>query len=250
MNLINDVRVKALSGLPYIFDDVCAIYPAKLKEIAAMGLPHFLELLGCLQLRRPLAAAKDPNLKELLAQITDFQFFLAQTSNADARKMAVEAFQFFTHEPVIFLPDQLEIAIGPINERHIINEENFSRFQSLVKNLHILDHGDDIVFKKDDTDRVRELKEKFLKSQEVINRTKKGEDSKIDFIDLVASLPISGIGLNIENIWNITYYAFQDQLTRFGWKEQYDMNVRAAMAGAKIDKEKMKSWIRSMSSDK
>ena len=51
------------------------------------------------------------------------------------------------------------------------------------------------------------------------------------------------------NIYDITYYAFQDQLKRMGWRDQYDINSRAAMAGAKIDKKQLKHWMRSITFD-
>ena len=48
------------------------------------------------------------------------------------------------------------------------------------------------------------------------------------------------------NIWDLTYYAFHDQLTRMGWKEKYEMNSRAALAGAKIKKSELSYWLKSM----
>ena len=52
----------------------------------------------------------------------------------------------------------------------------------------------------------------------------------------------------MSNIWNITYYAFQDQLKRMGWHERFNINNRAALAGAKIDKSELKYWIKSIKS--
>ena len=53
----------------------------------------------------------------------------------------------------------------------------------------------------------------------------------------------------MENVWNITYYAFHDQLKRMGWRDQFNINNQMALAGAKVDKEKMKHWIKSISSE-
>ena len=35
----------------------------------------------------------------------------------------------------------------------------------------------------------------------------------------------------MSNIWDITYYAFHDQLKRMGWRDQFNINNQAAMAG-------------------
>jgi hypothetical protein len=44
-----------------------------------------------------------------------------------------------------------------------------------------------------------------------------GTDMKLS--DLIGSMTINDCGLNIENIWNISYYAFHDQLKRMGWRD-------------------------------
>ena len=50
----------------------------------------------------------------------------------------------------------------------------------------------------------------------------------------------------ILNVWDLTYYAFQDQLRRMSWREEFDINTRASLAGAKLDKKKLSHWIKSM----
>ena len=68
------------------------------------------------------------------------------------------------------------------------------------------------------------------------------------FSDLIGSITINNCGLNMENIWNITYYAFHDQLKRMGWRDQFNINNQAALAGAKLNKNQLKHWMRSIAS--
>ena len=49
------------------------------------------------------------------------------------------------------------------------------------------------------------------------------------------------------NVWDLTYYAFQDQLKRMSWREEFDINTRASLAGAGLDKNKLSHWIKTMS---
>jgi len=46
---------------------------------------------------------------------------------------------------------------------------------------------------------------------------KEGTDLKLS--DLIGSLTINNCNLNIINIWDISYYAFHDQLKRMGWRD-------------------------------
>jgi hypothetical protein len=75
---------------------------------------------------------------------------------------------------------------------------------------------------------------------------KKDGESELELSDLIASLAISGKGYNMLNVWDLTYYAFQDQLKRMSWCEEFDINTRASLAGAKLDKSKLSHWIKSM----
>ena len=84
-------------------------------------------------------------------------------------------------------------------------------------------------------------------------KAKQAEKEKTDlkFSDLIGSITINDCNLNMENIWNITYYAFHDQLKRMGWRDQFNINNRAALAGAKLNKSQLKHWMRSIAnSDK
>ena len=80
-------------------------------------------------------------------------------------------------------------------------------------------------------------------------KKKQQEGSDLKMSDLIASVAVGNCDLNIENIWNITYYAFHDQLKRMGWRDQFNINNRAALAGAKLKKSQLKHWIKSIASD-
>ena len=110
---------------------------------------------------------------------------------------------------------------------------------------------DSIQFLDTDSPRVREIKEKMLKGrrdrEEAKRRAKRRSGEKeLELSDLIGSLAISGGAYNLSNIWDLTYYAFQDQLKRMSWHEEFDINTRASLAGAKLEKGKLSHWIKSM----
>jgi len=53
--------------------------------------------------------------------------------------------------------------------------------------------------------KMRENREKVRKAKE-----KDQEKSDMKFSDLIGSMTINNCGLNIINIWDMTYYAFHD----------------------------------------
>ena len=104
------------------------------------------------------------------------------------------------------------------------------------------------IIREDDDLAVKALKMQMRKRQEQLRKAKakqaRNSSGELKFSDLIGSITINNCGLNMENIWNITYYAFHDQLKRMGWRDQFNINNQAAMAGAKLKKSQLKHWIR------
>ena len=253
MTLTDDFTLKCMKGSPVFLDDICAIYPRKLGDIVDIGYSTFLKYINLFNMEKPSSQeVKDNELGALLNKLDDFQYFLFMANiDAESNQLAKNAFHFFTHEQVIFSLEQEEIIIGPPQEKHLMVAEDFYNFRKILRRMYFLDVSkDDIVIEEDDDPRVRAIKKKLLERKKKLKKAKtKDNDSNVEFSDLIGSLTLNNCGLNMENIWNITYYAFHDQLKRMGWRDQFNINNQMALAGAKVDKEKLKHWIKSISSE-
>jgi len=258
MNLTDDEVLKFQRGSPVFLDDICAIYPAKMGEIVDEGYSNFQKYLSVLIAEKPVInKSDDGELKDLMEQLTDFQYLLMMTAvDPEINQTVKDAFRFFTHENIVFSLDPAQIIIGPIEEKHLLTEEKFYDFQRILKRMYFIEQeGEEIIISKDDPPAVRRLKEQMRRNREKVRKAKAKqaaqEGSDLKFSDLIGSITIDNCGLNMENVWNITYYAFHDQLKRMGWRDQFNINNQAALAGAKLKKNQLKHWMRSIaSSDK
>lgn len=258
MNLTDNETLKFLKGSPVLLDDVCAVYPATIGEIVDEGYDNFQRYLSILISEKPIPkASDDPELKQLLNSLTDFQYLLMMASiDAEVNSSLKQAFYFFTHEEVIFSLDPAQIIVGPIEEKHLLTEEKFYDLQRLLRRMYFIEQEDEeIIIYPDDPPATKKIKMQMRQNREKVRKAKakKAAQEKTDlkFSDLIASITINDCGLNMDNIWNITYYAFHDQLKRMGWRDQFNINNRAALAGAKLNKSQLKHWMRSIaSSDK
>jgi len=83
--------------------------------------------------------------------------------------------------------------------------------------------GEEIIINPDDPPETKRLKMQMRANREKVRQAKARkaakEKSDLKFSDLIGSITINNCGLNMENIWNITYYAFHDQLKRMGWRD-------------------------------
>ena len=253
MNLTDNEVLKFLKGTPVLLDDICAIYPATLGEIVDEGYNNFQKYLNVLTISKPpISSSKDQEFKQLLEQITDFQYLLMMSQlDPNVNDSLRSAFRFFTHEEITILPESSQIVIGPAVEKHILTEEKFYELQRIIKRMYFLEaDGEEIIIYDDDPPATKKLKMQMRENREKVRRAKakKAQQEKNDlkFSDLIGSITINDCGLNIENIWHITYYAFHDQLKRMGWRDQFNINNQAAMAGAKLKKSQLKHWMRSI----
>ncbi|MBO7693726.1 MAG: hypothetical protein J6T10_13990 [Methanobrevibacter sp.] len=258
MNLTDDYILKFQKGTPILLDDICAIYPSKVGEIVDLGYSIFEQYLSLIVSTKPSEFKDvDDEFKKMLEQLTDFEYILF-IANADLEfnQKFKEAFFFFTHEQISFSIDPAQIVVGPLEEKHILTEEKFYDLQQIIRRMFFLEQeGEDIIINKDDDPRTREIKLKLKKSREMVRKAKAKqaarEKSDLKFSDLIGSITINHCNLSIGNIWNITYYAFHDQLKRMGWRDQFNINNQAALAGAKLKKNQLKHWMRSIAnSDK
>lgn len=255
MNLTDNEVLKFQKGTPVFIDDICAVYPAKLGEIIDIGYDEFQKYLGIIIAEKPTSKGDNKEMTALLDGITDFQYLILMSQlDKTTNNLLKSAFRFFTHEDVIFILEPPQIIVGPAEEKHILNEEKFSDLQRLIRRMYFVDQeGEEIIINPDDSEATKRLKMQMRANREKVRQAKarkaSREKSDLKFSDLIGSITINNCGLNMENIWNITYYAFHDQLKRMGWRDQFDINNRAAMAGAKIKKEQLKHWMRSIASN-
>lgn len=259
MNLTDDEVLKFQMGAPLLFDDVCAIYSVTLGDIVEEGYSNFQKYLGILTATKPeVKQGEDQELAKILSGLSDFQYLLLMVSlDKEVNEGLRAALRFFTHEENIsFSLDPAQIVLGPLEEKHLLTEDNFYEFQHVLRRAYFLEvEGEEIVIKSDDTPEVKALKEKMRHNREKLAQAKAREaareKSDLKLSDLIGSMAINHCNLNIANIWNITYYAFHDQLKRMGWRDQFNINNRAALAGAKLKKNQLKHWMRSIAnSDK
>ena len=259
MNLTDNEVLKFQKGTPVFLEDICAVYPATLGEIVDEGYDNFQRYLSVVLIEKPtnINDKKDKELKELLAKLTDFQYLITLAlTDSVVNQTLKEAFRFFTHESINFSLDPAQIIIGPAEEKHILTEEKFCDFQRLIRRMYFIEQeGEEIIISSNDSPAIRRLKEQMRANREKVRKAKAKkaaqEKSDMKFSDLVGSIAINHCNLNIGNIWNITYYVFHDQLKRMGWRDQFEINNRAALAGAKLKKSQLKHWMRSIAnSDK
>ena len=257
MNLTDNEVLKFMKGGPVFLDDVCAVYSVKLGEIVDVGYEKFQQYLSILTATKPTDLKGDEEFKKMFNELSDFQYLLLLSANdITINSLLKEALFFFTRSDATIMLAPPQILLGPVEEQHILDESHFYDLQRLLRRMYFLENeGDEIIIYDDDLPATKRLKMQMRVNREKVRRAKAAkaaqEKSDLKMSDLIGSITINDCGLNMVNVWDITYYAFHDQLKRMGWRDQFNINQQAALAGAKINKSQLKHWMRSIaSSDK
>ena len=254
MNLTDNEILKFQKGGPVFIEDICAVYSVTLGEIVDIGYDKFQQYLSILTADKPTDIKGDKELKQLLEAISDFQYMLLIASmDAQVNSLIKSAFFFFTKTNATFSLDPPQILLGPIDEMHVLDEQHFYDFQRVLRRMYFLEQeGEEIIISDDDDPATKRLKMQMRANREKVRRAKAAQAARdktdLKMSDLIGSMTLNDCGLNMINIWDITYYAFHDQLKRMGWRDQFNINQKAALAGAKINKSQLKHWMRSIAS--
>lgn len=247
-NLINEEQFYV--GIPTQIDNICKVYPVTLREIAQIGVKNFYSYLNLFTLEKEDIDEffKQQGIEE---DITPFQFTLINAAGDERYLQNLQdAFKFFLHEDKItVLADNEAIVLGEITENRLLMEGNFNAICNIISKQNVTQRESDEEKMNNPSDaRAAQIIKKLKEGRKI--REKKKSDSSLSFVDLVASLAAKGNGLNALNVWDLTYYAFNDQFKRMQMIEEYESARQSILAGADPKKVKLEYWMRPIEKEK
>lgn len=251
------INTSSFLGLPIKFQDICTIYPPKIKEVVAdssiislyqiltTSIEDIEDLFDEQRKKNPNANIPDklPTPLEFLLS----NCFISETTAA----MAQKAFECFIHEPVTFLYDNQLILIGSdenlsgidnITKFRYLSNNNYFDFQNLIREsigeapITLPDPNENPITKK--------VKAAGRKRQRMAAKTaaKKGVRNTLTLN--LGAICCMGIGLTPLNIGEMSYAAINVLTTLYQQKEKYQLDMDSIMAGANPKKVHPKYWIR------
>lgn len=239
MSLIELDSLQLFRGKPLVLEDICVVYAPTLDDIADIGMEQFYQYISVLTIDKAEAFPDAEEVNEIIYLIA---LFMSEPSMSELIK---KAFFFFTKEDVTILPELGMIQLGELSEGRILEQEQFLFLQKHIRRICVVGQSK-LAEQSTDSERVRKIKEKIRRGQALVEKIKKdrGEgEEPLEMVDLVSSYLAKANGVDIDNVWNMPYYMFQTQFRRMQMVEQYETNLKASLAGAKIPKDEMKHWI-------
>ena len=245
--LLTDLYLKALFGAAIPIDNICLVYPLTIKQIIGMGEEKYRQQLSFLTItsyelfehykKKGIKVSEDIDVFDnLMDSCENDSHFLLEMQ---------EAFHTFIREQVQILSDVKIIVIGNGLEKRIMDKKKFYIFQNILRVQNRIPPVEEI------PENETPMQRKFRLRREQVKQAKKKQAEKnseniVSFHDLISSLCCYNIGINLQNVGNLSIYAFHELLDRCKEKEQYELDMKMLIAGADPKKIKPKNWIRNL----
>ena len=245
---------RILLGFPIDFKDICQIYPPTVNDVVGnKDFGIYQSLFTMTQEELDKAFLQDKRVTQVP---TPFKYLLINYYQDEViREKIHEAFTFFIHEPVTIVPEIEMLLIGKsedeldpnmdLEEPRLLTEENYFEFQNKIRQV----MGIEAEKKPDPEDenldpRIKRYKMKIKQSEEILKKKKSKQAPTLG--TLLTAICCMGIGLNPLNIGEISYACVQWLIAMEQQKEEYDIDIRALLAGADSKKVKPKYWIKNI----
>ena len=243
-------------GYPIDFKDICQIYPPTVNDV--VGNKEFGIYQSLLTMSQDdLDEAYGQN--ESISQIpTPFQYLLMNYyQDEEMRRLIHAAFDKFIHEPVTIVPEIEMLLIGKSEEEldpdvdldnpKLLTEENFFDFQNQIRVVMGADPVEPPEPEDENLDpRIKRYKAKVKASERLLAKKRAKNKNSPTFGTLLAAICCMGIGLSPLNIGEMSYACVHWLIAMEQQKEEYDIDIRALLAGADSKKVKPKYWIKNI----
>ncbi len=229
-----DSELKLLSGLSFYVDNI-EIRPLTLREIVNIGYVKYTNCLNVFML----------NIEDVLSVIPEEYkgihifdlILLVQISNL--LEATIETLKIFLNTNDV--KSDIDNQVIVVNNKKYIHRKNWDEICNVIKLQNCID--DKIIDNKDVDATTKALLEKRDKARKIIAKVKGGDNESLNLADLVSILAANGNGINLLNVWDLSFYAFNDQFNRMKMLEDFNINIRMLLAGAKSEDINLKYWM-------
>lgn len=239
-----------LSGndIPFVKANL-TIHNPTLKEIGYVGEENFLNGYQMLNVSKNFLPEKD---KVNLGDISNFDILIAilRERNAVMQKnrscVLMALALLFPSYAISLKKDSIALKKEGTDEECYLNRENYEDFQQIIKQMFSFNTGEQDDDFNPDGRLASKIAEKLRKRHEKLAELDKNS-TKVDIYSRYASILSTGLHLSMKDILEYTPYQLFDQLERYRLRQDYELFIKAQLAGAK-DLKDPEDWMKDVHS--
>jgi hypothetical protein len=245
---------KIFLGFPIDFKGICQVYPPTVNDVVGnKDFGIYQSLFTMTQEELDKAFLQDERVTQAP---TPFQYLLINYYQDEVVRQKIhDAFTQFIHEPVTIVPEIEMLLIGKsedeldpnvdLDNPRLLTAENFFDFQNVIRQSIGVEAEKVPDPEEENLDpRIKRYKMKIKQSEELLKKKKAKNAPTLG--TLLAAICCMGIGLNPLNIGEMSYACVHWLIAMYQQSEEYDIDIRALLAGADSKKVKPKYWIKNI----
>lgn len=238
-----DIKLALITGADIPVPEIqSTIHQPTLNEISRIGTQDFL--IGV----QTLCISKSSLLfqgNSILENTTNFQIFMTimQEKETQDKKEAVKAlFQLiFPNLQTMFTPQS--ILLSDKDNSSMIDENNFETFQTYLKEIFCVNRGGDQQSFNPADAKAKEIAEKLMRARQRV-ASQRG-DSEGDPFGRYLSILAIALHTPLKDLIEMTMYQLYDLVERYSLWLNWDLDVRARLAGGNPDG-KPEDWMKNI----
>lgn len=237
---VDELLLQTGGEIPFAIARV-TIHQPRLKEIGLIGEPNFHMGSHFLLFNKNDLPSEG---KVDLEKQSNFNIFMSVMNSHDGAKHKIDALMVLA---LLFPEAKIKIEADKIllqleNFSSSINEHNFKEFQGIVAQMFCLgEEGDKEQYNPADAIAKR-IADKLKKRKEKLAKAKGQDVNKINIYSKFISILSVGLKKDKNELSNYTVYQLRDEIKRFQAKQQFDIYLKAKLAGAQ-DLEEVENWM-------
>lgn len=244
-----DLKLKLFGGESINADGYGLIKPLTVRQIVSHGYMEYMKSLNliCVDKRELLKGGGEISEDEL-SQISSLDLIVGFGGEELEAEFEKAVSLFLGGEAII---DKEDLAVYiKLSESEVrkIDGQNFDNVVDILKWQNYINNFSEKKIEEAPMDeRTRKFKERLKKLQKQRDeiKKKKGQDDSdesgdLDFYDIISSISSKSNSINELNVMDLTIYQVYSKFKRMEVIDQYDINIKSILAGAKDIK--LKHW--------
>ena len=205
------------------------VHQPSIKDISVMGEREFFRGVQTICISKPMD-------RNDLANISNFQIFMKivmDKAEKDRKQNVLDTlFILFPKYKVTILPRSLLFNID--NENIIIDENNFSSLQEVLRQISCLNGSKGDQFNPGNA-AAAEIARKLERGRQRVAAQKQGAGNNASVFSQYLSILSVGLHMSLQDLSNLTVYQFYDLIDRYTLYINWDLDLRQRLAGGTPD---------------
>ena len=229
-----DIRLALMAGTDIPIPELeMAIHQPSLKEISYIGEADFFNGVQCLCLYKSMFIQD----KEGLEDITNFQIFMTVMTSRETIDKKIATTQVLQllcpGYNILFTP--MSIVLQKNDKTIMIDESNFDALQEILRSVFCAKDGpmDQQAFNPAN-EKAKEIADKLMRGRQRVAAQKGGSNTSV-FMKYISILTVGLSSMSLNDLTNLTMFQLYDLIERYTLYLNWDIDVRARLAGAKPD---------------